>query len=441
MMMKQILVSFYSHRPPLLWGPPGVGKTRFAQWLARRLGVRSFFVCLSHKADNEVHGQPVISKKTVELNGKECTVVEQAPPQYAIEAMKASGAGFKGSIIVYDELTCIPPSTAGPALAIFGEHRIADRDLDPDTVATLACANPAEQAAGGWNLAPPTSRRFDHLKFQLNPLDWAEHFPGYWDEPPAMGRFGVVVPEDEWSRDRALIAAYIRTFPEQLFQWPKDAAKRGGCWTDSNVVHVGGWANPATWDAVSRHLTNSRFLELSDTATQEMLIGAIGTEATMQFQTWRDKMDMPTPRELLDKPELVSKIPSNRADQLYYAMNGCVELFKQSLARHNEKISDPKARERVISDWKACWEVSGRIVLGESAKNGYRESVRQVTAGRKSMKGPMDIGAIGVKAIVRVEKEGKLRGAPVTEAPEIDLFPDILRGAGLDWSLKKQRDN
>jgi ATPase family associated with various cellular activities (AAA) len=438
-MTAMVMACLYSMRPPLLWGPPGVGKTMFARHLAQQIGARSFFVCLSHKADNEVHGQPVIGKKMVTINGQECTIVEQAPPQYMVEACSAKNDKCVGSIIVYDELTCIPPATAGPALAIFGEHRIADRDLPAD-VATIACANPADMAAGGWSLAPPTSRRFTHINFKLNAHDWSEHFPGYWDSPPELGRFGFAVPEEEWSQERSLVAAFIRAFPELLFQYPKEAAKRGGCWTDNDVVHVGGWANPATWDAASRHMTVCRLKNLSDVVCQDLLIGALGSETTMHFQTWKEKMDMPTPRELLAKPEKVSRIPMERADQLYFAVHGVIALFKNSLRKHVEAPKDEAVKRQAISDWKSCWEIAGRVAMGEVGRNGYHENIKQVVSNKRAMKGPLDIAAIGVKLLEGAAREGKLKGAPVHEVSEIDLFPSILKGAGLNWDRTGQNN-
>jgi hypothetical protein len=443
LMFEQVLDAFYTCRPPLVWGPPGVGKSAFARWVARRLNLKLFIVYLSHKADNEVHGQPVVAKATVSLAGSERTVVEQAPPRYVIDALLAlnekdaqGGPLYKGSLIVYEELTTVQPAVAAPALAIFADNVIADIQM-PDDVFTMACANPASQAVGGWDLQLPSSRRFQHVHFQLSPKAWVEHFPGNWGAPVRIGRPNLPeLPPEEVSRDRAVVGAYIEKFPDALFRLPKESAKGTGCWTESGALHTGGWPNPAAWEGVAGLLTANRLAGHSHSSLQASVIGNVGHEAGTQFMVWRDKMDLPSPREVLAKPELVSKVPVNRSDQLYYLVLACVEQIKHQVAKHLARPKDKKLRDEAVAAWRPGWEVVGRAALGPLNGAAYPEAVKDVLGGRRAMKGPLDIASIGVFTLAR---ECRVTEAPVAEVPEIGLFVPILKAAGLDWSADGNR--
>jgi hypothetical protein len=419
-----------------------VGKSALARQIAKFVGVKSYIIYLSHKADNEVHGQPVVAKDTCHLLGRDYTVVEQAPPKYVIEALSPPKVGFKkGAILVFEELTTVQPVIAAPALAIFAEKRIAELQLPTTEVGIMACANPSAWAVGGWDLAPPSARRFRHFKFELNPLTWAENFPGNWGEPVDIGCWDFKLEHDEILRDRSVVAAYIHTNPAVLFHMPTEHAKRTGCWMEDEVVHVGGMCNPAAWEGVSKTLTVARKMGLSDGDLQESLIGDIGHEAAMQFLVWKDQMDLPTPAETLNRPSKVSEIKPNRSDQLYYLVVGCVERVKHMIRMHEEQPTDQLRRKEAEQAWKACWEVVARMTIGPLDGTPYSKALQDVRSGRRRMIGPKDIGAIGARYLAETTQDGpkKFKNAPVHEVDEIDIFPSILTSAGISWATEKKK--
>lgn len=432
-MIDKILCCLYSQRPPLVWGPPGVGKSAMSRYIGRQLNLKTCVIYLSHKADNEVHGQPVVAKATVELAGKERTVVEQAPPRYVIEALKAKTEGLRGALLVFEELTTVQPAIAAPALAIFSENMIAEIDLPWGEVGIMACANPTPQAVGGWDLAPPSSRRFTHLKFQLHPREWCENFPGNWGAPVQLGRWGFQVDPQQVIKDRSMVAAFINSFPEMLFQMPKDKAQQTGCWLEGEAIHVGGMPNPASWEATAKAMSVARTMKLSDSDLQEVIIGTIGQGAALQFDTWREKMDLPSPQEVLDKPALVSSVPANRSDQLYYMTQSCVELVRHKVRLHKERPEQLQLQQDAVEAWRSCWEVIGRVLIGPlNPASAYKDALQAVLAGKRAMAGPKDVGAVGGRHLVAPDAEP--RGAPVRTTAEIDLVPLVTRTAGVDWS-------
>ena len=214
-----VLASLYSYENPLLIGPPGIGKTAMIRSVANRIGGKAFFVYLSQKEACEVHGFNVISKQTLSVNGRDVTVVEPAPPSYAIEAVNS----MMPVILAYDELTCVPHSTAAAALSIFSEHELGGMKLDMGNIGMVACANPPEQAAGGWNLPAPTANRFNWIEVTIDRMEWAENFVDYWGDPPKITKWGKELEESMWAKSRVLISAYIRSAPSQLLMVPKDA--------------------------------------------------------------------------------------------------------------------------------------------------------------------------------------------------------------------------
>lgn len=390
---------------PLFIGSPGIGKSALARSLAQSLGVKSYVICLSHKEGTEVHGTPVLSQKRIKIDDEEFMVVEQAPPKYAVEAMKQEF----GAILVYDELTCTPHTTMAPALSIMHEYVLGELQLPSDRIGIIACANPPSLAAGGWKLPPPMANRLKHLPFWsevTSTTEWIENFPGYWGQPPQLKRWGQEIPQDDWARARTLVAAFIRRYPDHLLKVPVSAEDRSGA-----------WPSPRTWDMVSRDIVAAELEGLNDDERHILISGSVGEGCALQLAGWLAAMDMPDPRELIDNPNKFV-IPDND-DKLFYILMACCEdvtyRIKQSEAPKN--AHNKKKKNEAYQAWLNVWKLVSTVVQGQVV-DGVTKT------------GPKDIAAIAANHLANHQPKNAI-------APnEANLFPAITVSAGVDWKGK-----
>ena len=134
--------------PVLLWGTPGTGKSALIATLGRLDGAHTATVIGSRREPADLAGLPVV---------QEDGSVVLAPPRWARELVEAGG-GY----LFLDELSRAAPAVQAAMLRVAMEKVVGDLPL-PAATRIVAAANPADVAAGGWELEPPTANRFLHL--------------------------------------------------------------------------------------------------------------------------------------------------------------------------------------------------------------------------------------------------------------------------------------
>ncbi len=151
--MKEIMICIKTPNPKgfmgvpvLLWGAPGIGKSSFIESLAQDdYPVLTLIASLHEPTD--FSGLPVA------VDGK----MRFLPPDW-VESFERSQKG----LLFLDEISTAPPAVQAALLRLVLERRVGQYEL-PKGVAIVAAANPVEEAAGGWELAPPLVNRFTHL--------------------------------------------------------------------------------------------------------------------------------------------------------------------------------------------------------------------------------------------------------------------------------------
>jgi len=271
--------------PALFWGPPGVGKSSVIRSFCRKQGYECITIIASYREPQDFGGLPVIDQKGIRVGDRDYVVARLAPPDWAVKAATSD----RPAVAFIDEITCTPPAVQAPLLRVVNELVVGEFQLPPERVAVIAAANPPEQAAGGWDLAPPLANRFAHFQFNLDRADWAERFPTYWGAPPEIKFAGEVLDAEKWARSRSLVAAYINARQLALLRVPDEA---------SNASRA--WPSPRSWDAASRFMAIA-----GDDADEviEMVSGCIGPADTTEFATWLKQMDLPDPEEILKNPK------------------------------------------------------------------------------------------------------------------------------------------
>lgn len=392
-MYRQVTALLRAEVNPLLEGEPGVGKTRFALALARHLGVRSYYVCLSHREGVEVHGNQVVRRETLLIGDREYVCVEQAPPRYVVEAVNEKA----GAIIVFDELNRMAPQQAGPALAIFSEWFIGEVALPRERISLIACTNPIGADIGTWRLPSAMSSRFCKLQFRVVPSEWANNFTSYWGEPPVITKHGKTIDEQKWARCRAVVATFIRSMPEMLNKPPND-------------VRETQFPTPRTWDYLSRVLVTAEECGLTEDERHELFVGLVGPGAARQFDNWYRSMDLPDPAQLLDNPSIL-KLPVT-ADKLYYITQACAAECRRRKRLADEKEADKKLQESAVTAWLNAW-----AIFAAAVEAGCPRDIPTLVSHDLAMNRP--------------------RGARPPK--EIDIFVDTAVAAGVKWDTTNGR--
>jgi hypothetical protein len=352
-MYEKVMIPLASHVPVLLVSPPGMGKSSFTRWLARKLNILHIDINLSQNEGIDVHGARIISKTPKIVNGQECTVTVQAPPDYAIDAVNAP----QGALINFEELTCVPPAEAGPTLGIFSDHVVGGVALDKTKVGIIACCNPPEMSAGGWKLSLPTMNRFARLDYRSSVQEWADGFAVYWDSPPKISRWGATLPEDRWSLDRAIIADFARQHSDLVNKMPESGSKEESFCTFRSL------------DFASRMMTCARINGITDKVDvlHEILSGVLGAAAALQLRNFLDGYGLPKPDELLADPRNFAA--NVRSDKIYVCLMACLS---ESNHRYQTAKDDPKSRKKreiAIAAWESMWTICESVLRAQGPKD------------------------------------------------------------------------
>ena len=223
---------------------------------------------VSHYEPSDFAGLPVIAGDRVTF----------APPDWATRLCEHEGP----SIAFFDEFSTASPSLQAAVLRPLTHYVVGSLQL-PDTVSFVAAANPADVAAAGWELAPPTASRFVHLDWVL-PLEvYAECMvTGAWPQMPVFER-----PEglDEATRaEKVLVSGFLRARSTQLSSIPTQAHDRGRA-----------FPTPRTWDYAAILSAYAQAVGASPEVRRLLVTGCVGPLAAHEFLSWVEHQDLPDP--------------------------------------------------------------------------------------------------------------------------------------------------
>jgi len=259
-------------RVGLLWGPPGIGKTALVRALAAKHNLPLYILIPSTMDPTDVNGLPAL-KEIVLPNGEKATITENTL-QYWSEALLRDGKG----ILFFDEASTAVPATQAALLSVL-QGRLVGRHTLSDEIWMVAAANNADDAADGWELAPPMANRFFHIEYTMDNNDFLEGMTVGWNKDNITGR-----ELDE----RAKIVSFLQSYPTLISKMPKNSAEAGKA-----------WPSPRTWDALADTLPY-----LDDKSSRSLAIkGAVGDAAAQQFLEFERSLDLPSYDEVMGAPE------------------------------------------------------------------------------------------------------------------------------------------
>lgn len=303
--------------PALLWGNPGEGKTAAVE-SARHSGWHVETVIATHSEPSDFNGLPLLSP-----DGS----VTLAPPAWAKRLAEHEGP----SIAFLDEFSTASPSLQAAALRPLTHYEVGSLQLPP-RVSFVAAANPADVAAAGWELAPPTASRFVHLDWGM-PLEvYAEGIvTGRWPTIPVYQ-----APEDyerHLVRERVLVSGFLGARASQLSSIPASAAERSRA-----------FPTPRTWDYAARLAAFASAVQAPAAVRHLLVAGCVGDAATHEYLQWAAAADLPDPEALLADPASAS-FADTRPDRVYVVLQGVLGAV---------------SRQTTPARWAAAIEVCAR---------------------------------------------------------------------------------
>lgn len=342
--------------PVLLWGSPGTAKTSIINEDARRRKWHVETLIGSILDPTDISGLPI-----ADLGSR---VAKRLLPDFFVRLQN------KGGILFLDELSCAPPAVQAGLLRLVAERSIGDEILPPE-VRMVAAANPTEQAAGGWTLAPPMANRFVHIDWTLDTQSWinwirSSHSQELPDIPPTDNAWEQALP-----KATALVTGFLAAKTSLLLKVPKSDEEAGKA-----------WPSPRSWEMATKLLAVCDWHGLKEEVSLILVGGAVSPQTSIELMQWIKSADLPNPEDILKDPDGVP-IP-HRDDVAFSALASLVDALARDLT--NER-------------WRAGWRYVDRIIEARGpdvcgAAIVGLSKVWSLNKGKMKLKIPKEVGKI-----------------------------------------------
>lgn len=199
---------------PMIWGPPGIGKTDMVYELVhKRIHPDKPCVVVSPSLEDPTTATgplAVIADKAVRLL-----------PEVMKPLIEAGG----GTLFI-DEFTTATQATQAAFLRLVQNRVVGDTPL-PDSVIIILAANPADVAAGGSSLVIPMANRVCHIEA----------------DPPSAVEWGKWLKAEMSSDEHAeraaeIFASFIESNPAKILMFPNNEDDRAKAWPSPRTLHA-----------------------------------------------------------------------------------------------------------------------------------------------------------------------------------------------------------
>ena len=325
--------------PAYWWGPPGIGKSAIIEGFCADWQIPCEVLTPGERGHGGFGAVPV----PVQQDGS--TVITYPVPEWALR-MQQAGVGF----VFVDEMTTATPTIQPALLGLVNARRIGATNLLP-TVRVMGAMNPVDQAAGGWDIAPPLANRAGHFDVDSPEADqWCDWLIG---GPAARKDSGAWKQEQDrvlgvwdglFAEAKGLVSGFIKREPSRLYDMPKA----------SNPGLSKAWPSPRTWELATRALAGCQAHGAGENMETTMVEAFVGPGTAQSFLAWRASLDLPDPMDILTG-KVKFKHDKNRLDRTIVTLNACAGLCIQ------KSLQEDVQTERATTLWG---------VLGSLQKDG-----------------------------------------------------------------------
>lgn len=315
-----IEIAFESKTVPLLWGAPGVGKTKLINAIVKKRGMLLRTLIGSTMDPSDVAGLPVLSKQD---DGT--IITEFTKPYWFYEVEQYARTHKQGAAIYIDEITTASPPVQAALLTFVQDRRIGKFFL-PDNVLIIAAGNPPEVAPDGWQLSAPTANRYAHIKYEPSIPDWFKGMKLGWNEP---------MSEAEKSM-RGYIVGFLTENRHLINNMPSDPEEAGKAWPSMR-----------TWDDAARMLGRAKNIEMGSFIVES----TVGKDAGKEYIAWLKSLSIPSYESVMSNPNGVPW-KSLRSDELYMVLSIVVDnvsLTNQEQTYNVFKAAKTAKKDDVVS--------------------------------------------------------------------------------------------
>lgn len=289
-----LAIAVLANVPVILWGPPGQGKSSVIADMCAGYGFHLETVLVSIREPADFAGLPVVDTTT--------GTVRFAPPSWAMNLANLGGETI--GVQFFDELSTAAPAVQAAAMRPILDKVVGDLTL-PSEVRTIAAANPAAVAAGGWELEPPLANRFCHLQWDLPAEVVRQGFTTGWPKVPFPTSVDHEAVKVTTADTFIVLGAFLGARPELVTQIPGSADEAGRA-----------FPTPRSWDMAARLYGAGHACGVSENTLRLLVTGCVGVAAAAEFLNYLRELDLPDPEDILADPQGWD-VPADRGDKIY----------------------------------------------------------------------------------------------------------------------------
>lgn len=288
-----IEIGFDTKNVPVIWGPPGVGKTAIIHSIVERRKMLMRVIIGSTMDPTDVAGLPVL--RTLQ-DGSSVTAF--ALPEWFVEVRDYALNHPEGAVVFIEEITTATPPVQAALLTFIQDRRIGKTYL-PDNVLIVVAGNPPSQAADGNLLAPPTANRLVHYDYVPSNADWFEGMNAAWNK--------TVSAHEKLMR--SYVVGFLTERTDIINACPDDPEEAGQAWPSMR-----------SWDNAARMLGQTQDAKMADILVK----AAVGDKAGKDFMSWMSKLTLPRYEAVMAKPQDINWA-SLRGDVLHMTLATVVQ--------------------------------------------------------------------------------------------------------------------